>query len=394
MAEGAGLLEQVVSVPAPLRMSPSRFTSAKECALRASWAAASDVPEGLPVAPAARVGTVVHKMLEVAAKGKIADPSEFSDAWESELLRVEAKMARSWLDRHLVPLEQSDRLFYVRVVQTEASALALARARSEVEEGPPGGGGGGALVGCELEVESSDATVLGYIDLATFDAGALILRDYKAGLVTESDAEGESAVKAAYQDQLKLYAALYFQSKGRWPARLEVSAPSGDIYRIGFTKEECEQLLDEARSLVVSIQETIGAAEGFADAQTALAAPAPAVCRFCSFRPFCLPYWQRAQLEASDDWPEDLWGRVASLEHGDDGTRALTLELRDAECARVREIPADAERHTALSGVEVGDALCVFGLRRRRGEEAFVTGPLTTFYRIVGSDYINAAGLS
>jgi hypothetical protein len=329
-------------------------------------------------------------MLELSAKGQITNQEEFSDAWKTSLTRLEEEMRTSWLDAHLVPLEESDPLFFVRQAQAEESALTLAGDRSQVMHRR----GDNAELGCEMKVESADSSVWGYIDLATVEDDALVLRDYKAGLVIENTQhDGATSVKQAYKDQLKLYAALYFESKGKWPDRLEVAAPSGDTYEIEFSHEECTELLAEAKSLLSSIKETVAAADDDADAQTALAAPAPSVCRFCSFRPYCIPYWQRAQVEASEEWPRDIWGRVTSLEMGEDGNFALVLELASGEEVRVREISPQPERHPALEGIEEGELIAGFSLRRRQRELSSITGPLTAFYRIEGEDYAAAAGL-
>jgi len=58
------------------RISPSRYFSFRQCALR-EILSASKQPALLPVSPAARIGSIVHKIIEMASFGKINDSSQF-----------------------------------------------------------------------------------------------------------------------------------------------------------------------------------------------------------------------------------------------------------------------------------------------------------------------------
>ena len=225
-----------------------------------------------------------------------------------------------------VPLEASDRLYAVRRFQVEEAALALAVARQS-----SGGGDGGAAepqgqcTGGQLWVETADKRVGGFIDLVYTAAEDLVVRDYKTGVVTDLDEEtGELAIKAAYQEQLKIYAALYQATHGQWPTRLEVVTPA-TCMRSRAIPVECAALLAACDSALDDLAELIGAAESEVDAQRALAKPAPDTCRGCSFRPYCVPYLEAAPGTGEGGWPLDVWGALSEAVDAGDGTVAVTV---------------------------------------------------------------------
>jgi hypothetical protein len=64
-------------------------------------------PELLPRSPSARCGTVIHKIIEAAAKRKIDDEDDFEEYWNRCIMIEEKEMGDSWIERHLIPLKKS-----------------------------------------------------------------------------------------------------------------------------------------------------------------------------------------------------------------------------------------------------------------------------------------------
>ncbi len=93
-----GVLPQTPSVHPLKRVSPSRFFSLTECPLREVWGASRQQPL-LPNSPAARLGSVIHRLLEISGKGLIknSDPVEIQHVWEGLVRNTEQEMEESWL---------------------------------------------------------------------------------------------------------------------------------------------------------------------------------------------------------------------------------------------------------------------------------------------------------
>ena len=102
------VLTSELSVTPLKRISPSRYTALKECRLRELWRAGGCSPL-LPLAPAAKLGTVIHNLLELAGKGQFAN-LKFADIdakFDSLVKDTEATMKQSWLECLMVPLKKN-----------------------------------------------------------------------------------------------------------------------------------------------------------------------------------------------------------------------------------------------------------------------------------------------
>ena len=101
-----GVLPQTRTIHPLKRVSPSRFFSLTECSLREIWASSRQEPL-LPSSPAARLGSVIHRLLEISGRGLIKniDPIEIQHVWDGLVRKTEQAMDESWLERALVPLK-------------------------------------------------------------------------------------------------------------------------------------------------------------------------------------------------------------------------------------------------------------------------------------------------
>jgi len=367
-------------------VSPSHTTGLATCALREVWAAGR-TPSLLPVTPAARLGTVAHRLLEEAGRGLLAGFTQDGIAarWDEILHGAEEAAARSWLDRHLLPLSAAIPDFEVRKLQalSRAHALAEEAASSQHAEGT----GTRQVSGFEMAVATPDGKAGGRIDAVIPTAEGPVIRDYKSGAIYERGIDQAPAVKAEYVTQLKLYAAIYAAMTGRWPARLEVLPLVGEPEAIPFTPTDCTRLLAEAVELRDAINAIVESDEPTATKMQRLATPAPTACGYCPYRPQCAEYADAAAAEPTG-WPLDVRGKIVEKQLLGNGRMMVSLEA-GGTVTRVRGLDASPERHPAIHDSRVGDNLAAFNLRADGSPSSFSEGRFTVIYRIetpAGSD--------
>lgn len=378
MTSQPGVLAPPPELRALGRVSPSHFTGMLACALRETWAA-SRAPGLLPGAPAGRLGTVVHRLLEEAGRGQLAglDQDAIDHRWEDLLRGEEAVAAASWLDRHLLPLRSAIPDFEVRRLRALSAARALAAEASAMQHGD---GTPRWPFGYELPVATTDGQAGGRIDSVRPGPDGPVLRDYKSGAIYEGTTGHPRAVKGAYAAQLRLYAAIYASMTGVWPSRLEVVPLAGSAEEVEFTREQCMQLLSDAIDLRGRINDIINSDAPLAARMSRLAAPAEPICSFCAYRPHCGPYLERERFEQGG-WPLDVNGTLTEKRILGNGRMMLALES-DGTSIQVRGLTVDADRHPAIPAASVGDRVVAFNLRAGGSPSAFTEGPFTVFYRV------------
>jgi RecB family exonuclease len=368
-----------VSLPLlPLqRISPSRFTALKECALREIWRATKQ-PALLPSSPAAQLGTVIHQLLAEAGSGRLADgaTAELEQRWSELVQAVEASLQQSPLEKSLLPLQRTVPDFEVRRRRAWRKAAELAQTATT-----PVRTGGKSRFAFEVWVETADGSVGGAIDHVLETAGGAVLRDYKSGqLLQPAEPHGKATLKEEYQTQLKLYAALFHARFGRWPVRLEIMPLQGDAHAVELSPSECSELLAEATRMRQQINAAIlrNSATGF----EALAAPSPKACRYCSFRPACPAYHQTRQQQLDQSWPQDLWGRVTQINQlgNERFSMRLTAASHLSSLVQIRSLTPDFARYPGLRNLKAEDAIAVYNLRKSDSTAAFAETVTTALY--------------
>ncbi len=237
-------------------ISPTSFCVIRECALKEVWRRNGNPPP-LPASPKARVGTISHRILAEAGQGRLdADEAATIARWHELVAEANSEINSYPLERHLAPLENSVPDMEVRRIRTTRNALVIAKQarsipRSNERSATP------VPYGHEIPVRSTDGLVRGTIDAVVREASiGVIIRDYKSGALLESDPGGTSQPREAYQLQLKMYARLYAETFGQWPTSLELVSLTGEIQNVPFTKNDCSNLLDEARASLRLVNET------------------------------------------------------------------------------------------------------------------------------------------
>lgn len=249
------------------RISASGYSTLKLCALHGIWAAEHQPPL-LPISPAARLGTVVHKLLELASSGHLKNEESMLSCWQKEVQNQEAEMLINPLEKHLVPISNNVTNYRVKQLMT------FNLVRPLINEWATQDKKGKAR--SELWIETGDGKIGGRIDfIKQTDEGTYIV-DYKSGEVL---VDGNS-IRQEYQAQLKIYAGLYYLSHNAWPAKLILVGLDRSEYNVPFTQEECVNLITDARK---SLDDLNGLITAGLDA-TDFAAPSQEACRYCVYR--------------------------------------------------------------------------------------------------------------
>ncbi len=340
------------------RISPSRAYSLDKCALR-EVLLSNRVAPLLPTSPTARLGSVIHGILEEAAKGSINDRQTFEEVWEKHLKRVESQISRSLVEAHLVPLMDSARDYEVKKLQAWRLIRLDFVDRHPVKTI-------NTHVGSEVWLQSHDAKVAGRVDLLVKNGGYCELIDYKTGVMVD----GSGCIRKEYQLQMKLYAALYHESEGKWPSKLTIIGIDQKRLEISFEASDCERLLEGFTAKLAILNRRILENAKELDLST----PNPETCKYCSYRPTCSNYWN--QRTDSGDWPNDVRGTV--MEETVSGIGLIRLVIED-NC-RQHIVRGLSSRHSLpTSGLR---KLLVCNLSKEKSSGQLVENQMTTCFPV------------
>jgi hypothetical protein len=371
-----GILDFALVIRPLQSFSPTRYTAFLECPLRAVWSA-NGAQALLPVSPSARIGRVAHALLQEAGEGRFESSPEnaINDRWQQLVTDEESDMEKSWLDRHFIPLRTADPQYEVRRIQSSKRALEISREAAAYKRGGTSAHKGEPQFGFEFPVSSHDGAIRGRIDAVLPSHAGPVLRDYKSGMPFE---EGSQVVKKEYEIQLKLYAALYESSCGRWPSALELVSLTGVVQAIAIDPTTCTDLLKNATDALCRLNRTIASSRNVGELEQALARPSAKNCSYCQYRPGCRMY--RKAAVAGEEWPKDIFGQVSLFQQL--GNSKYMLMVRTiAGPVRIRALDSNLQRHPALGVVTVGDQIALFSLSVKT-PNVYVESPYTTIYKL------------
>lgn len=367
------------SIPLVKRISPSRFVSLLQCPLREALAAAKQ-RSLLPLSPRARVGSIVHRILEKANKGLLKNRRDAETEWTRLVEETEALMAKSWLDQVLLPLKRSVKDLQVHRLRTLNGVEKIIQQRGPLIKGRYSAS---SQLGPEVWVHSKDDKVAGSIDYVLSDEGGITLRDYKTGIIHDVLDSGEKVVKESYLVQLKLYAALYEQTYAVWPARAEVVPLQGQALPIAINPEDCVAILKEATKKLFWLNGCLAASSDLSKQIDATAQPGTESCNFCQYRPGCKAYLRARLQEPELGWPNDAVGQIESRQVLASGRIRLEIKQSDSSTVVARQLDPSSSRHPALPGLTTGDDIAIFDLQGTRQENDFVERTSTTIYKVM-----------
>ena len=357
------------------RITPSRFSAFNECKLKAILQS-NRADALLPIHPSAHLGTVIHKIFEKSSGGEITGDDDFKSAWASYVQEEEAKMNLSWMDKHFVPLEKSVQNYEVKKQQCLLSVRNMIPSQLlhyEITDNFH------ITKSEEVWLQTPDGKVGGYADaIMSTDAGDVIV-DYKTGSIIESENNSsEPSVHENIQLQLKLYAALYNSMYAKWPVSLKVVGMNGESYEIQFDEDECSDMLVEAGQILKEINSTImNKAESYEMMLNLLASPSPQICRFCSYRPGCIPYWKQREVKQEIDWPYDVKGIVVDKKRLGNGLILITI-MPDGQSKVIKVRGLHPNKHPVLDNSY--DKVSIFSMIADNVPNNYKEGLFTTIY--------------
>ncbi|HHT9144464.1 MAG TPA: PD-(D/E)XK nuclease family protein [Candidatus Wunengus sp. YC61] len=344
------------------RISPSRYSALRLCALREIRTAGSQPPL-LPISPSARLGMTAHKLLELTFSGQLKDEESMLHCWENEIRNHELEMKNNILEKHLVPLALNTSNYKVKQIMTFNIVRILLREfniqTKKVRKAET-----------ELWVQTKDEKIGGKIDSVKYADDGIYIIDYKTGAITNYFSN-DNSVKEEYQEQLKIYAGLYYESHGVWPVKLILIGLDKSEYNIPFNHEECLNLLNDAKSHFDKLNKLITSGLDSTD----FAAPSQAACRYCVYRPACKIYWVKRQ--DMDNWPTDFIGTVKDKKILGNGLFKVVLENKEK---RVTIRGLSPERNIFLSHNVREAMFCNLGNDTTPGY--FKELPMTTGYKL------------
>lgn len=355
---------------APLtHISPSTYTAIKACSYRIVLQSAKN-PALLPSSPASRLGTVVHRLLQLVGVSHYS----VDDLWQYLLAREESEMKRAHLQARFVPLAHHIRNFRVLEIQAKRRAEDLLKHGERIPRAKRSPG-----LGREVKVSTGDGTVRGRIDLVTGSPSAPTIRDYKTGSIEAEDGN----LRTEIVEQLNLYAALYAEKFGVWPTVAEVSPFSSPETRSWVVQPNvARSLLNEARSLLSTVNSKAKLPPESAVPQ--LARPSVENCRYCLYRPACSAY-----VNASAPLPfsfgpaiTDLLGTLVSISSLQNGFSLAKIKT-GSTLFRVRNLQMSVgiERGNVGSLI-IGSNVGIFNVRRTSSPTMFEATEYTAAYEI------------
>lgn len=292
------------------RISPSQFYSMKNCAYKTLLARAFDRKPLLPVSPNAYFGTVLHKMLELIAKGVVIGEDEFNVEFDKQVKILEDNLQNKGFD-FFVPLKIKLKNFGLKKVQLKKHLHSGAEQPINSMD---------ITFHSEKWFESQDKLIGGYIDLVIEKGNSAEIVDFKTGAITQDclDDEGEtfSDVKNEYKEQLRLYAYLYFENTGKFPTRLSLVDLAKRKFSVGISEEECKSIFDEAKNLLRTTNDCISTKSFSAN-------PKEENCKYCLYRPACSFFQKKLETDFSFN---DVLGEIKDVKKFQNGNVSVILQ--------------------------------------------------------------------
>jgi hypothetical protein len=329
-------------------------------------------PGLLPRSPSARCGTVIHRIIEAAAKKKINEEDDFEEYWNRCIMIEEKEMADSWIERHLVPLKKSTPKYELKKYQCLLTIRSMFnKTRSHAVHDHIN------RTSREIWLETQDRIVGGFVDaIISTNVGDTII-DYKTGNINRQDGNYGS-VQEIYKIQLQLYAAIYNSVFGTWPVSLQIVEINGTSYEIDFDQEDSVNLLNEAYHMMTTINLIISNEKNLSEMNDLLSSPSPDTCRYCLYRPACQSYMKRKEISPSAEWPKDIMGTLYEKKILGNGLMLIRIaaDNNNSDIITIRGLHPG--RHPALNFES--NKMAIFSMISDNSPNSFKEGILTTIY--------------
>jgi PD-(D/E)XK nuclease superfamily len=350
-------------LPSPQSLAyttPSGAATLADCGLRAAYDSDTTFHGSVPSSPAARLGTVCHRVLELAGVGALppaGDPhwrEAFEAAWTEAIAEQEKERQRNPLEAHWPPPARWP-YYAARKVATRRLCKRISESTS------PPGERDGALLNApeklqEQRQQAFDGKLRGRADVTRRSPQSAI-EDYKTGSVLDDES---AEIKPQYRTQMLLYAVLEHETTGVWPKHATLIPLRGEPIVIDVDPAEANAAAEAA---LVALEEYNRRVDNDAPAID-LATPTPNACRFCPYAIECPAFWS----SADESWLEMGIVAVAGPIHAREESRLSTFNVRIArEKGSVRPgdyllYQLDAERFGAILSLPEGSEVAALWL--------------------------------
>lgn len=330
------------------RLSPSQYQAARNCPFKLVLSRAFDNQQLLPISPNAYLGSVLHKMIELITKGIISDDDAFEEFWKEQVSQKEQSMIAGG-SRKLTPLKYSANDFALKKLKVK-SLIAAGSNRTSYQNSVY------RERLSEKMLSDESKKIIGVVDLIVEEGSKVTIIDFKTGNVFEGDLDeaDKPPLKSDYESQLKLYAYLYYLNKSKKPDHLYIVTLDQQYHEVPFDIEDCRLIYNGAVKFIDDINEEV-----LNDNFASLANCNNENCRFCGFRPACLPYGQ--WLDKNYRETKDIKGFLNKVNQFGNGSIGVEIKVNE-DISLINGLdPADKEE---LDGM-IGKDLTIYNLRKQ-----------------------------
>jgi hypothetical protein len=209
------------------KISPSKIYSYYECPFRISFEKEQNFNSNT------RLGIVLHKMYELAIKGKVED---FEVVFKREVAREE---------------KEEPKIDLITAYDFLVKKIKMKKIIENISYKSPINGSAKNNMPPEITLEDNEKHIIGRVDFIKESDGEIEIIDFKTGVILNDNGE----IKKEYEWQLKLYAYLYDQTYGKFPTKLSLEDMCSKKYYIKFDVKDCEEIYKKAKELFHLINE-------------------------------------------------------------------------------------------------------------------------------------------
>lgn len=291
-------------------ISPSQYSALKKCPYSVLLATTYGKPL-LPYSPGGHLGNVIHKCIRLIFTYEIHDKTHFNKVWQ-ELINQEETILTERGYRFLTPLRRTVKGYAIKKLQVKAL---LDRKRSSKNFKI-----NAVKFSHEQRLKSKDGLISGRADLIIESEYHIKITDFKSGRIFNEEGE----IKKDYEDQLKLYAYLYYEMRNKFPDELTLVDLKQNEYSIEFSEEESEAIAAEAKDILQEINEKVKK-----DQRELLANSSHENCRLCLYKPACEYHWKLVDDEESAY--VNLKGELCEVKEFANGNVNARIKCNDKE---------------------------------------------------------------
>jgi hypothetical protein len=297
---------QIVLTPLA-RTSPTLWSHMRLCSLRGAFASSRAVDRWILHDPRAWLGTAFHKVME-ASRRSSATAATPEEAWAAAVREAAVAAAHHPLDARFAAPERWPGYFLVRQRALSSAQDVIAPSAAGGRPSAPSWEG---VSTTEHGLQARGGRLAGRPD--RFDGR--ILTEYKSSMPNPAW-RGAEAVLEGFRRQLRLYAAIVAEARGRWPAQGLIVAASGQTMDVPLVPADCDA---EASAALAALDELNLGLAGCAPLET-LARPGEDSCSGCPFQALCPAFWTWLEAAGSSGLPDTAAAGVLDrIELGQDG---------------------------------------------------------------------------